>query len=153
MLVSKLIMEVLPNVHLISVLIIAITVVYRAKALCSIYIFVFLTGFINGFGLWWYPYLYIWTILWVVIMLLPRKMPKKISVVVYMIVCGMHGLLFGTLYAPFQALVFGFDFERTIAWIVTGLTFDIIHCTSNVCCGVLIVPIIDALSRFTNKTH
>ena len=38
---SKLIMEVLPNIHLIGVFIVAITVVYRKKALYPIYIFVF----------------------------------------------------------------------------------------------------------------
>ncbi len=149
MVTSKLLMEWLPNVHLIGVLIIAITVVYRAYALYPIYIFVFLIGLFNGFGLWWYPYLYIWTVLWGVTMLLPKKMPKKLSVIVYMIVCGLHGLLFGVLYAPFQALAFGFDFERTLAWIASGLYFDITHCISNVCGGILIVPIIDILLRFT----
>ena len=40
---SKAIMEMIPNVHLLGVFIVAFTVVYRKKALYPIYIFVFLT--------------------------------------------------------------------------------------------------------------
>ena len=54
---SKVLMEILPNIHLIGVFIIAITVVYRKKALYPLYLFVFLTGLLNGFGTWWIPYL------------------------------------------------------------------------------------------------
>ena len=143
---SKIVMGFLPNIHLIGALIIIVTVVYRAKALYSIYIFVFLTG-IFQFGMWWYAYLYIWTILWGMVMLLPKSMPKKISVPVYMIVCGLHGLLFGVFYAPFQALMFGLDFKGMIAWIVAGFPFDITHCISNVCCGLLIVPMIEVMKK------
>ena len=52
---SKVIMEAIPNTHLIGVFIIAMTVVYRKKALYPIYIFVLLTGLLNGFGIWWIP--------------------------------------------------------------------------------------------------
>ena len=148
MFVSKIIMESLPNVHLIGMFIVAITVVYRTKALYSIYTFVFLTGLINGFGLWWYPYLYIWTVLWGITMLLPKTMPKKVSIIVYMLVCGLHGFLYGTIYAPAQAIIFGLDFKGTIAWIIAGLPWDAIHGISNIACGVLIVPIINILKRF-----
>ena len=41
---SKIIMEVLPNVHLLSLFIVTITVVFRQKALYPIYVFVFITG-------------------------------------------------------------------------------------------------------------
>jgi len=64
MCISVEVMEALPNVHLIGAFIVAITVVYRAKALYPIYLFVFLTGLINGFGMWWITYLYIWAVLW-----------------------------------------------------------------------------------------
>ena len=74
---AKVIMEIAPNIHLIGVFVIAITIVYRKKALYPIYIFVLLTGLLNGFSAWWVPYLYIWTVLWAVTMVLPRKMPAK----------------------------------------------------------------------------
>lgn len=148
---SKFIMEVFPNIHLLGVFIIAITVVYRQKALYPIYIYVFLDGIFAGFNAWWFPYLYIWTILWGITMLLPKKMPAKIRPVVYMIVCALHGFLFGILYAPAQAIMFGLNFEGTIAWIIAGLPFDLTHGISNFFCGMLIVPIIAVLKKFSQN--
>ena len=147
MYVSKVIMEVAPNVHLLGVFVIAYTVVYGKKALYPIYIYVFLNGIFSGFATWWIPYLYIWTVLWAVVMLLPKQMPKKIRPLVYMVVCAMHGFLFGTLYAPAQALLYGLSFEGMIAWIIAGLPWDFIHGVSNFICGLLIMPIVSILRR------
>lgn len=144
---SKLIMEALPNIHLVGVLTIAYTVVYRRKALYPIYIFVLLQGIFGGFNLWWVPYLYIWTILWGLTMLLPKKMPTKIAPIVYTVVCSLHGFLFGVLYAPAQALFFGLDFKGMLAWIAAGAVFDTVHGVSNFLCSFLIVPIITLLKR------
>ena len=151
MYVSKLVMEFLPNVHLLGVFTIAFTVVYRKKALYPIYIFVLLLGLLNGFSMWWIPYLYLWTVLWGAVMLLPRNMPKKLLLVIYMLVNAAHGFLFGTLYAPAQALMFGLDFEKTIAWIIAGLPFDVVHGISDFVCGLLIVPIITILRMAENN--
>ena len=149
---SKMLMELLPNIHLIGVLIVAMTVVYRAKALYPIYIFVFVTGLFSGFATWWLPYLYIWTVLWFLVMLLPKNMPKKAVPIVYMLVCAFHGIIYGTLYAPAQALIMGLDFDATITWIITGLPWDAIHAVSNFVCGILIIPIITILRR-AEKLH
>ena len=142
---SKVIMEIAPNIHLIGVFVIAITIVYRKKALYPIYIFVLLTGLLNGFSAWWVPYLYIWTVLWAVTMVLPRKMPAKVRPFVYMVVCALHGFGYGVLYAPAQALMFGLNFQGMISWIITGLPFDMIHGVSNFFCGMLVMPIISTL--------
>ena len=142
---SKMIMEFAPNIHLLGAFIVAFTVVYRKKALYPIYVFVLLIGLFNGFNAWWLPYLYIWTVLWAAVMLLPKKLPKKWQPVIYMSVSAMHGFLYGVLYAPMQAFMFGLNFEGTLAWIVTGLPWDMIHGVSNFFCGILIVPIISVL--------
>lgn len=142
---SKIIMEMLPNVHLLGVFVVAFTVVYRKKALYPIYTYVFLNGILSGFSAWWIPYLYLWTVLWGAVMLLPGNMPKKIQPIVYMTVCAAHGFLYGTLYAPAQALMFGLSFKGMIAWIIAGLPFDCIHGISNFFCGILIMPIIMVL--------
>ena len=151
---SKVIMEVLPNVHLLGALTVAFTVVYRKKALYPIYVYVLLNGLFAGFNTWWLPYLYIWALLWGAVMLLPKNMPKKIAPIVYMCVCAAHGFLFGTLYAPAQAIMFGLNFEQTIAWIVAGLPWDATHGVSNFLCGILIVPIVKLLlhaERYTQR--
>ena len=147
MFASKKVMEVVPNVHLLGVFTIAFTVVYGKKALYPIYIYVLLNGIFEGFSVWWIPYLYIWTILWAVTMLLPKNMPKKVKPVVYMVVNACHGFLFGTLYAPAQAIIFGLDFQAMIAWIVAGLPWDMIHGVSNFFCGLLIIPIVTILKK------
>lgn len=144
---SKWLMEVLPNIHLIGVFIVAVTVVYRQKALFPIYIFVFITGLFGGFATWWLPYLYIWAVLWGATMLLPCNLSPKVAPFVYIAVCAAHGFLYGVLYAPAQALLFGFDFEQTVAWVVAGLPFDITHGLSNLCGGVLIYPLVKVLQR------
>lgn len=150
--VQKVVLASLPNIHLSTVLIIALTVVYRAKALYPIYVYVLLEGLFGGFTTWWVPYLYVWTILWGVVMLLPEDLPnRKYGAIIYMIVCSLHGFLFGTLFAPAQALMFGLNFEGMIAWIIAGLSFDVIHGISNFCLGILIIPLIK-LFRKLEKT-
>lgn len=144
---SKFIMEFLPNIHLLGMFTMVYTLVYRKKALYPIYIYVLINGIFAGFATWWLPYLYIWTVLWFATMLLPTKMPERIRPIVYMIVCALHGFLFGTLYAPAQALLFGLDFSGMIAWIIAGLPWDIVHGVSNFFCGMLILPLAKSLRR------
>lgn len=147
MFVSKLIMEALPNIHLIGMFTVAFTITYRVKALVPIYVFVFLTGLYAGFALWWLPHLYIWTILWGLTMLVPKNLSKKVAIPVYMILCGVHGLLYGILYAPGQALMYGLNFEGMIVWIIRGLPFDITHACGNLVAGILIYPVSTALKK------
>lgn len=146
---SKVIMDALPNIHLLGMFIMVYTLVYRAKALIPIYLFIFMTGLYGGFGLWWLPYLYIWAILWGVTMLLPRRMPRALAAVVYPIVCCLHGLLYGVLYAPAQALIFGLNFKATLAWIAAGLPFDLLHGLGNLVAGLLILPLSHLLRKLS----
>ncbi|MCQ2549228.1 MAG: hypothetical protein MJ134_04215 [Lachnospiraceae bacterium] len=148
---SKIIMEFIPNVHLLGMFTMTYTLVYRKKALYPIYIYILLNGLFAGFATWWLPYLYIWTVLWGATMLLPKNIPSKLRPFVYMVVCALHGFLFGTLYAPAQALLFGLNFHGMIAWIIAGLPWDMIHGISNFCCGILIVPLVALLKRLENS--
>ena len=144
---SKVIMEIAPNVHLLGVFTMAFTLVYRKKALYPIYTFVLIQGVLSGFAAWWIPYLYLWTVLWGATMLLPKHMPQKVAPIVYMIVNACHGFLYGTLYAPAQAIMFGLSFKRTLAWIAAGLPWDFVHGVSNFFCGILIMSIVRLLTR------
>ena len=156
MFISKLVMEFLPNIHLLGVLAMTYTLVYRKKALYPIGVYVGLQiaqGLLYGGYPWWIPHIYMWLILWGFTMLLPRRMSTAVAVPVYMTVCGLHGLLYGTLYAPTQALMLGLTFEGTIAWIVAGLPFDVIHAVGNVCLGVLIVPLARLLMQLERSAQ
>ena len=151
MFTSKLIMEALPNIHLLGMLTMVYTVALRKKALIPIYVYVLLNGIFSGVAAWWAAYLYIWAILWGATMLLPKNMPRKIALLVYPAVCSLHGFLFGVLYAPAQALLFGFDLRQTLAWIAAGLPFDIIHGVSNIFTGLLVLPLSGFLKELMEK--
>ncbi len=148
---SKILMEALPNVHLVGMLVMLYTVVFRTRALIPIYIYVLLTGIYAGFDVWWVPYLYIWTVLWAATMLLPKNMPRAAAIVVYSVVCGLHGFLYGTLYAPAQALFFGFDFKQTIAWIAAGFSFDVIHGIGNIIFGCFVYRLAEIMKKIKKK--
>lgn len=147
MYLSKLLMEIFPNVHLLGMFTATYTIVYRKKALYPLYTYILLNGIFAGFATWWIPYLYIWTVLWGAVMLLPKNIPAKFKPIVYMTVCALHGFLFGTLYAPAQAILFGLNFKGMIAWIVAGLPWDVVHGIGNFFCGILIVPLSSLLKK------
>lgn len=148
---SKMIMEAFPNIHLLGMLTMTYTLVFRVKALAAIYVYVFLNGLYAGFSPWWLPYLYIWTILWGITMLLPRKMPRWAAAIVYPLVCGLHGFAFGALYSPAHALMYGFDLQQTLVWIAAGLPWDLIHGVSNICVGLLVLPFSELLRMLRRK--
>ncbi len=148
---SKKVMEALPNIHLVGMLTITYTVVYRARALIPIYLYVFLDGLFLGFSAWWVPYLYVWTILWAITMLIPKKTPRWLACIIYPTLCALHGLFFGVLYAPAQALLFNLNFEQTLAWISAGFAFDIIHAIGNFAVGLLIFPLVALLKKLEKR--
>lgn len=147
MFVSKLLMEALPNIHLLGMLTMVYTLAFGKKALYPIYLNVFLNGIYAGFTFWWVPYLYIWTILWFITILLPKNMSKKTASVVYPVVCALHGLFYGTLYAPAQALMFGYNFKQTLTWIIAGLRWDLVHAAGNLILGFLILQLSTLLKK------
>ncbi len=148
---SKIIMEILPNIHLLGMLTMVYTVAYRKKALIPIYVYVFINGLFAGFTIWWIPYLYIWTVLWALTMLIPQSISRKTACVIYPIICSLHGFAFGILYAPAQALLFDLDFEKTVAWIISGFPFDVVHGIGNFVAGLLIVPLSEMLKKLMRK--
>ena len=141
-------MNVIPNVHLGSVIIVALTVVYRWKALFPIYVYVCLIGLFEGFGLWWLPYLYVWTILWGLTMLLPRRMPKWLAPFAYAFVCALHGFAFGFLWIPAQMLLLNFSWDMALRWWAVGfVTADIPHGIGNLVGSTLIVPLVTLIRK------
>lgn len=153
MFISKLITELLPNIHLLGMFTVLFTVVFRYKALIPIYVFIFLTGLYAGFATWWIPYLYLWAVLWGMTMLIPRNLPHMWQYVVYPVVCGLHGFAYGTLYAPSQVLLYGLPFDQLPAWILAGLPWDIAHGIGNIAAGLLVAPLIPLLRKLLQTAH
>ena len=152
MFISKIVMEFLPNIHLLGMFTILLTIVYRQKALIPIYIYVFLNGVFSGFNMWWVPYLYIWTVLWALTMLVPQKTPAYLQVIIFPLLCALHGLCFGLLYAPAQMVMFSLTFKQAFAWFIAGLPFDVVHCIGNFLVGLLIYPLSLVLKKLHRQT-
>jgi len=148
MFLSRVVMQWIPNVHLLGLFIGAMTLTYRVRALIPLYVYVLLEGVFAGFSPWWMPNLYIWLPLWGLFMLAGKiKRPSRIQVPLYMVLCGLHGLSFGLLYAPAQALLFGLNFKAMPAWVAAGFWFDCIHALGNLAAGSLILPLSALLKR------
>jgi len=143
----KYFMEFLPSVHPLALFIVALTLVYRSKALYPLYVFVLLNGVREGFAAWWVPYLYIFLPLWVAGMLVPRSLPRKYAMPILMLACALQGLAFGAMFAPVWALYAKLSLRATLDWIIVGLSFDIPHAISNFAFGALILPLADLLRR------
>ncbi len=147
MFAAKFMMEALPNIHPLALFITVTTVVYRGKALIPLYIYVALNGLFAGFSLWWMPYLYLWLPLFGAVMLLPKDLSPRAACVLYPVIAALHGLSFGILYSPAQALLFRLTFEETLAWIAVGFPYDVIHAVSNFAMALLAPPLIKLLRK------
>ena len=84
-------------------------------------------------------------------MLIPQNISPKIAMVLYPIICGLFGLMYGLLYAPAQALLFNYDLKTTIAWIMSGFPFDAIHAIGNLGMGLLIYPLSRVLLKLNKN--
>ena len=146
LLVAQVGMSFLPNIELVSLLVIVYTLVFRKKVLFIIYTFVLLEGLIYGFGTWWISYLYVWTVLAGITWLL-RDMESPLG---WAIVNAAFGLLFGALTAIVNLFISGIG--GMISYWVAGIPFDLLHCAGNFATAlVLFKPLTLLLRRLLPK--
>ena len=125
LLIVQLGMAFLPNIEVVSTLIILYTLSYKKLVFPILYTFVLLEGVVFGFGIWWVSYLYIWSILALIVLAL-RKMD---SALLWAVVSGAFGLSFGVLCAiPY--LISGGLYAAFSYW-SAGIPYDILHCAGN----------------------
>ena len=142
LLVGQVGMSFLPNIKPDSTLIILYTLTYKKRVFPVIYTFVLLEGVLFGFGIWWISYLYIWSIL----ALVALAFQKLDSAILWAVVSGSFGLLFGALCAiPY--LISGGPGAAFAYW-AAGIPYDILHCLGNfVLTLVLYRPLLELLGR------
>lgn len=139
---GQVVMSFLPNLEIVSLLIILYTIFFGKKVFWMIYGFVFLEGFLYGFGMWWFQYLYIWSILAMVVLLLRNNT----SALFWSIISGFFGLSFGAL-CTLPYLFTGGPAAAFSYW-VSGLGFDLTHCIGNVVlCLALFKPLYALLQK------
>ena len=138
----------LPNIELVSLLVICFSKAFGKRTLYIIYVFVLIEGLIYGFGLWFISYMYIWTILYFI----TRLMQDVDSAVVWAVIAAIFGLLFGTLTSVASFVIGGWSYG--IAYIVSGLMFDVTHCIGNLVSVLLLYrPITNALSKIETSVR
>jgi len=147
MYVSQVIMAPLPNIELVSFLIIITARRFSFKSLISVYVFAFLEIMTYGFHIWSINYLYVWAVLALIVISL-RKID---NVVLYTIVSGIFGMAFGTLCSIPYFITGGISMG--VAYIISGISFDIPHCIGNiVLTAILYIPITKAFNYILGKT-
>lgn len=151
MFLGDIIFEALPNIHPVALLLAAYTVVYRFGALIPLYIYILLTGISWGFMPAWIPYLYVWLPLFLLILIIPRRLPPLVRAALYTVLCALHGLLFGILWAPAYMLMFNLSFDAAASWVLAGAPFDIAHAVGNAVASLLILPLSSLLLTLEGK--
>jgi len=128
----------IPNVELVSPLILVYTCVLKRKTLFIIAVFVLMEGFFYGFGIWFIGYLYVWFLLYLIARLLCKNHdPLELPSLTWALSSGAFGLVFGALFALtsfFLGLAEGGirgGLTSAFAYWVSGITFDLVHGISN----------------------
>ena len=122
---GKFVMAGLPNIEPVSLFVMVFTVVFGLKALFPIGVYVALEILVYGIQLWNINYLYIWAILALVAYCL-RHVKEPL---IWAVVSGVFGLLFGALCAPVYLFTGGLHFA--FSWWLSGIPFDLLHCGGN----------------------
>lgn len=123
--VVKIALMTLPNIELVSLMIVLFTILIGKKAFLVVTAFSIVECLLWGFGIWSIGYFYVWPIL-VLITLIFRK---QSSPLVWAIVLGFFGLFYGSMFSLTNLVVSGP--EAALSYLVSGLIFDVIHCVSN----------------------
>lgn len=146
LLVAQIALAPIPNVELVSLLIIVYTKIFRKKVFIIIYGFVILEGLVYGFGVWWIMYLYVWSILAIVVMIFH----KQNSAVWWAIISGIFGFVFGVLCSIPYYFIGGM--HGAIAYWIAGIPFDLIHGFGNIVVAlVLYKPISTLLDKLVKN--
>ena len=143
---AKVAMSALPNIEPVTLFVLVFGAVFGWKALFIVYVYVLAEILFYGIGTWNINYLYIWAIPALAGWLLQKwKHP-----VLWAVIAGVYGLLFGALCAPVDLCIGGIGFAVS-KWI-SGIPFDVAHCAGNFVLALLLFcPLRKLIHRLT--TH
>lgn len=147
--VSKAVLEFLPNVELVSLLVILYTIAFGAEALVIVTVFNGFELLQWGFGTWWVTYLYAWPLLCLIVLAL-RKVLKE-DFTLWAVVSGGFGLIFGSLFAIAYIPI---SPSYALNYWIAGLLWDVWHAVCNfVLMLVLGKPVYRVLKMLKQKTE
>lgn len=151
----KMVVAFLPNIEPVTAMTIALTAALGPWAFISVYTYVFCELAIFGMGIWNIMYLYVWAVLALLVWVLRRpvtaldnrfKVKGILMTSVFTVIAALFGISFGILCSiPY---IFAFGREYAIAWVMSGIGFDVMHCVGNaVSTAVLFFPIYWVLKK------
>ena len=139
---AQVLLAVLPNIELVSLLILLYMQLFPRVGIGAVGVFILLEGLLYGFGIWWVNYLYVWPLLAGLAWLMRGERP----IALYAALTGGFGLLFGALCAIPYLLLGGPS--AAFAYWVAGIPFDMLHCLGNVLATLLLYrPLLRCLQR------
>lgn len=144
----KFAMAPLPNIEPVSLLLIIYTIVFGAKAIFPLLIYIASEIFVYGFSFWSIGYLYIWLVLIIVVMSVDQ-IKHSTNTLLWATVSGIYGLVFGALYIPLYFIYGGAAFA--ISWWISGIPYDIMHGVANfILCLILFNPLMRIFNILNN---
>lgn len=149
LLVLQLVMAPLPNIELVSPLILLYTLVFGSQVFFIIVPFVLVEGLLYGFGLWWFGYLYVWPLWALAVLLLVRRSQRPL---VWAVACGAFGLCFGALFSiPY---FFTGGLWAGVSYWLSGIPFDLLHCAGNFVLTLLVgQPLYRVLCQLRDRLY
>lgn len=124
--VSKVALEFLPNVELVSLLVILYTLVFGKETFLTVTVFNLFELIQWGFGTWWFSYLYVWPLLCLITLILKKLIKEEF--LVWAIVSGCFGLIFGSLFAIVYIPI---NLSYALTYWISGLPWDVWHGVCN----------------------
>lgn len=145
---GKIVLMAIPNIEIVTFLMIAFTILFGAKrAFWASIVFVTTEVMMYGFGTWILGYYLIWPLLILLTSLIQRKTTSEYA---FAILSGIYGLSFGLFFAIFESFFYGISYG--IAYWLSGIPFDIVHGVSNfIIVLVLFNPVIKAIDKILMK--
>lgn len=124
--VGQIVLAPVPNIEIVTLLVIIYTQIFGKKVFFIIYAFALLEGLLYGFGVWWLMYLYVWPLLALFVLLFK----KQEFFIFWTIIAGGFGFVFGLLCSLPYFFIGGF--HMALAWWIAGVPYDLLHGAGNI---------------------
>lgn len=148
---GKAVLSFLPNIEIVSFMIIMLSVFLGFKMLLPVFAFVLLEGVMYGFGVWWIGYLYIWPLLCVLSCIVGKSADRfSLSVL-----SSLFGLFFGLLSSPPYIFIGTANpgIKYAVSWWISGIPFDLIHGIGNLAVMLLLYNPVNRVLTLVSGEH
>ncbi|MFW6036065.1 MAG: hypothetical protein ACOCRZ_07405 [Halothermotrichaceae bacterium] len=142
---GKLALSYLPNIEIVTLLLIVYTVIFGLKrSIMASVIFSTTEVLIYGFSTWLLGYYIIWSLLIIITAFIQKTVKSEYG---YAALAAIFGLFYGLFFAVVESFFYGTAYG--ISYWIRGIPFDIIHCASNFILVILLYkPLYNVLTKY-----